>query len=60
MQEVNGDQLARDVNAAIEEAGREGYELQQTVPVHSSMIYMSSYPYSFTSGILLVFRKMSQ
>ena len=57
MYETNGDQLARDVDAAISEKELEGYELMEAMPVSSSLIYSSTYPYSFTSGVLLIFKK---
>ena len=57
MYETNGDQLARDVDAAISEKELEGYELIEAMPVSSSLIYSSTYPYSFTSGVLLIFKK---
>lgn len=60
MHETNGDQLARDVDAAILEKEQEGYELLEAMPVTSSMIYSSTYPYSFTSGVLLIFKQKDQ
>ena len=57
MYETNGDQLAPDVDAAISEKELEGYELIEAMPVSSSLIYSSTYPYSFTSGVLLIFKK---
>ncbi len=58
IQDANGDQLARDVDAAILEKEHEGYELVQSMPIQSAMIYASSYPYSYTSGILLIFKQI--
>lgn len=58
--EPNGDQLARDVEAAIFEKEREGYELLEAMPVTSSRMYSSTYPYSFTSGVLLIFKQKDQ
>ena len=57
MYETNGDQLARDVDAAISEKELEGYELIEAMPVSSSLIYSSTYPYSVTWGVLLIFKK---
>ena len=54
---INGDNLARDVQALVTEMAAEGYILQSASPVHSSGVYMSSYPYSYTSGMLLIFEK---
>lgn len=55
--EINGDQLARDVDAAIQEKGNEGYDLCQSMPITSSLIYSSTYPYTITSGVLLIFKQ---
>ncbi|MBI5915968.1 MAG: hypothetical protein HY842_11360 [Bacteroidetes bacterium] len=60
MHETNGDQLARDVQAAILEKDSEGYELFQSMPVTSSLIYSSAYPYSFTTGVVLIFKQKIQ
>jgi hypothetical protein len=57
IQDANGDQLSRDVDAAILEKEHEGYELVQSMPIQSAMIYASSYPYSYTSGVLLIFKQ---
>ncbi len=56
----NGDQLTRDTDAAIFEKSQEGYELCQAMPVTSAGLYASSQPYSFTSGIMLIFKKHSE
>lgn len=56
---VNGDQFARNIDAAIHEKEREGYMLINSMPVHSSKSVMGSYTYSFTSGVMLVFKKQS-
>ena len=56
--EVNGDQLARDINAAIYEKEKEGYALINSLPVQSSKSIMGgSQTYSYTIGVLLVFHK---
>lgn len=55
--EVNGDQLARDIQAALVEMENEGYKLHSMSPVQSAKLHMSTYAYSFTDGILLVFEK---
>lgn len=54
---VNGDNLARDVQALVMEMAAEGFLLKSSTPVQSSGVYMSSYPYSYTSGVLLVFEQ---
>ncbi len=54
---VNGDQFARDIDAAVHEKAREGYELMNSMPIESSKSVMGSYTYNFTSGIMLIFKK---
>ncbi len=48
---INGDQLARDVQAAIIEYSKKGYKLDQIQGVNSSLS-----TYSFTQGMILVFK----
>lgn len=55
--EINGDQLARDVQATLVEMENEGYRLHSMSPVQSAKLHMSAYTYSFTDGILLIFEK---
>lgn len=57
LEETNGDQLARDVDAAILEKEFEGYELCEAMPINSSVIYASAYPANRTSGVLLIFKQ---
>ena len=57
IEDVNTDQLAREMDAAIAEKEKEGYELFSTTPIAASKILMGAYPYSYTSGIMLVFKK---
>ena len=54
---VNGDQFARDINAATLEKEKEGYELMNSIPIHSSNQVMGSYAYGYTTGVLLTFKK---
>jgi len=54
---VNGDQFARDIDAAVHEKEREGFDLMNSTPIISSKTVMGSYTYSFTSGIMLIFKK---
>ena len=54
---VNGDQFARDIDAAIHEKAREGFELFSASPVASSKIISGVYSYNFTSGMTLIFKK---
>ncbi len=56
LEEPNGDQLARDVDAAILEKEQEGYELKEAMPINAPKIYAASYPFTHTSGILLIFK----
>ncbi|MDX1939116.1 MAG: hypothetical protein SFU99_01110 [Saprospiraceae bacterium] len=55
--EVNGDQLARDVQATLLEMESEGYKLHSISPVTNSKTYYGSFAYSYTDGMLLVFQK---
>ena len=55
--EINGDQFARDIQATLEEMENEGYKLHSMSPVQSAKLYMSTYVYSFTDGMLLIFEK---
>ncbi len=48
---INGDQLARDVQAAIIEYSKKGYHLDQTQAVTSAQSTVS-----YTQGMLLVFK----
>jgi len=57
VEETNGDQLARDVQATILENDLGGYELIQTVPVTSSKTFSGAYAYSLTTGVVLIFKK---
>ena len=54
---VNGDQFARTIDAAISEKEKEGYELMNIMPVHSSDIIMSTHVFGMTSGAVLTFKK---
>ena len=56
MRRINGDELARDVQAAILEQEQEGFHLQSTTPI-TSTLHNNRF---FTEGVLLVFRKMSE
>ncbi len=59
VEETNGDQLARDVQATILENDLEGFELMQSLPVTSSKIYYGTYPYSLTTGVILIFKQQN-
>lgn len=50
---VNGDQLARDIQAAIEEMEKNGFALNMMNPVISYKVS----GYNTTEGMLVVFRK---
>lgn len=55
--ETNGDQLARDIQAAVLENDLAGYELMQTIPVTSSKTISGAYAYSLTTGVVLIFKQ---
>lgn len=57
MEETNGDQLARDIQATILENDLGGYELTQSIPVTSSKTISGAYAYSMTTGVILIFKK---
>jgi len=55
--EINGDQLARDADAAILEMGQQGFDPIHVVPVTSSKVIGGALALSHTEGMLLVFKK---
>ncbi len=55
--ELNGDQLARDVQAALLEMEQQGYQLHSITPVNAGKLYYGSIGYTQTDGVLLVFQK---
>ena len=57
---TNGDQFARDIDAAIHEKEREGYVLFSSTPTTSSKLVSGAYGYSFTSGVILIFKKIEE
>ncbi len=57
IEEANGDQLARDVQATILENDLAGFELLSSTPVTSSKVYSSTYPYAITTGVILIFKQ---
>lgn len=57
MEETNGDQLARDIQATILENDLAGYELIQSMPVTSSKTFSGAYAYALTTGVVLIFKK---
>ncbi|MEM7102666.1 MAG: hypothetical protein AAF502_05975 [Bacteroidota bacterium] len=54
---VDGSQLARDVQAMIEEMEFKGYELKFMNPVNSSVPWKGSYR-TGSSGMLMVFKRL--
>ena len=57
IEETNGDQLARDIQATILENDLDGFELMQSMPITSSKTISGAYAYASTSGILLIFKQ---
>jgi len=55
--EINGDQLARDMEAAILEMGQQGFEPIQVSPVTSSKVISGALGLTYTEGVLLIFKK---
>ncbi len=55
--ELNGDQLARDVQATLLEMEHEGYKLHSVTPVNAGKLYYGSIGYTQTDGVLLIFQK---
>ena len=53
--EPNGDQLARDIQAALIEMTHKGYELVSSNTINSN--HQSTY--SHTSGMMLIFKKVN-
>ena len=57
LDETNGDQLARDIQATVLENDLAGFELMQSMPVTSSKTISGAYAYSLTSGVILIFKQ---
>ncbi len=57
IEETNGDQLARDIQATVLENDLAGYDLTQTIPVISSKTISGAYAYSLTTGVILIFKQ---
>jgi len=57
IEETNGDQLARDIQATVLENDLAGYELIQTIPVTSSKTISGAYAYSMTTGVVMIFKQ---
>ncbi len=57
LEEPNGDQFARDIQATVLENDLAGFELIQSMPVTSSKTISGAYAYSFTSGVILIFKQ---
>ncbi len=58
-EEPNGDQLARDIQAVILENAMAGFELMQSMSVTASSTISGAYAYSFTSGVILIFKQQN-
>ncbi len=50
---VNGDQLARDIQASIEEMEQKGFLLFKSTPISSYNVS----GYSATEGVMLIYKK---
>lgn len=57
LEEPNGDQFARDIQAVILENVMDGFELMESMPVTSSKTISGAYAYSFTAGVILIFKQ---
>ncbi len=57
LEETNGDQLARDIQATVLENDLAGFELMQSMPVASSKTISGAYAYTLTTGVILIFKK---
>jgi hypothetical protein len=57
IEEVNGDAVSRDLQAAINEKVLEGYRLHSMEGMSSTIIVSGMYPTTFTSGFMLIFEK---
>lgn len=55
--QINGDQLARDVQATLVEMESEGYKLHSVSPVTNAKSHHGGFTYSYTDGILMIFQK---
>ena len=53
---VNGDQLARIVQATLDEQVQQGFELDQSIPITSSQS-SGGLLATYTTSILLIFRR---
>jgi hypothetical protein len=57
IEELNGDAVSRDLQAAINEKILEGYRLHSLEGISSTVIVSGMYPTTFTSGFMLIFEK---
>ncbi|MBK9013505.1 MAG: hypothetical protein IPM82_05160 [Saprospiraceae bacterium] len=57
LEETNGDQLARDIQATVLENDLAGFELMQSMPVTSSKTISGAYAYTLTTGVILIFKQ---
>lgn len=56
--EVNGDEFARLIQATLVEMEGEGFEMHSMTPVLHGKTHMGSYAYSYTDGVILVFKRV--
>ncbi len=57
VEELNGDAISRELQAAINEKVQEGYRLHSMEGINSTALILSAHPTTFTSGFMLVFEK---
>ncbi|MBK8721786.1 MAG: hypothetical protein IPL95_05765 [Saprospiraceae bacterium] len=57
IEDVNGDTVSRDIQAAINEKVLEGYKFHCMEAINSTKMFSSMYPTTYTSGFILIFEK---
>lgn len=58
IEDLNGDAVSRDIQAAIEEKAAQNYKLHSMEALITTKIISSVYPGSVTNGFILVFEKI--
>jgi hypothetical protein len=57
IEELNGDAVSRDLQAAINEKVLEGYRVHSVEAINSTIIVSGMYPTTFTSGFIVIFER---